>query len=778
LLIAGCSGAGSGLSHGEDLSREGEPIVSTTSAFVIQGAPNFAPGSGTFPEIPLNGAPSRQGTFTDYADFTMAFPAYSAQSAWTSQFPSNENMLSPMLLGTNGYIPQALARAGTDTNFVGATNDIAKVLDAWQSTVGGKITGPTTFSSKPFAGYPAVRGQWLREVKSPLTDYTYADPVALQEQRERGARLYCAARQAQFQQPATGVTMGSQPAFSINVLGQKVDFLVVEPTAVLAGPERFVGSSSDGAQAFEVPMEFGTRITPIRGLFGLDASLGEMRYPVALISGDSEVVNHDRFPGAPNSFDDTVTTTHVDAVESNGAYGDVATGPFTLLSWGPFAVKLSFDLKVTAGDTTAPPPFAFNDQRVLDTDGFIGGPFPAMRTGTLGMNTSGKVGYHDGAWNYDPPGAYAYVLPDGSTNPYWRVQITPWAPTYTRLFQDDDHLLGRANSMTLTATLTGEAGIDFGPLNATFDVSGSIEGNAAQAHMIQDALMAEKVPGDASMRPATSLTVRPRLLASAGFYAGATLHFKLDLGIFGTLSWDANLLNIGTAQNPINIASYDSGPWQESSALRIGTWSGVGQDPMNMPSVKSHLPESADYESFQEPVPSCLADTRPNPATPPACQPKKSTGPAAAPSTNLCAYIVGRSATGAPPPICQNIGMYAASMWPFSAADAAAILAFLCSPTSHQAAGYSGYYRQSNADTVSHIVDSNGLTALALRLRQAGVDASKAGVAQATIESSLQSLIGFGACDNNAVLLGPGQMFSWTDIPTEAPPVSPGGPCQ
>ena len=143
-------------------------------------------------------------------------------------------------------------------------------------------------STTGFSGYTPVRARWLESqwqpfflIPIPEKHYDYPDYLGFQDIRERGARLYCAARRAQIEQNSTTPSLGERVGYSFSLLGHTVDLLVLQSSVVVNGPQRCTGGSgdapdcpgsssgsapNDGAQSFEVPLLLGNLFTPIRGL--------------------------------------------------------------------------------------------------------------------------------------------------------------------------------------------------------------------------------------------------------------------------------------------------------------------------------------------------------------------------------------------------------------------------------------------------------------------------------------------------------------------------------
>jgi hypothetical protein len=182
-----------------------------------------------------------------------------------------------------------------DPAAIGDAFELFEKLQDFMPGASATVTKPDTPKSF-FFGYRPLRARWLGSqwgrpgplLFQPEKHYAYADSPPFRDVRMRGARLYCAARRAQLEQAGLPASLGERVGFSVSLVGHTIDFLVIEPTLALDGPERFTGAAGDLSRAFTVPFLLGTRVTPIRGL-GLPG-FGEIRVPLELVTGDSETV--------------------------------------------------------------------------------------------------------------------------------------------------------------------------------------------------------------------------------------------------------------------------------------------------------------------------------------------------------------------------------------------------------------------------------------------------------------------------------------------------------
>ena len=715
----------------------------------------------------------------------------------------------------------------TDT---GLTEDVFQLFKTAAEALGGDADVSIPSLHRSFLGYQPLRARWLRSQWgfgpgfSPFPKeklFSYQDPNVFQEIRERGARLYCAARAAQFEQGNTVSSLGQRAAFSVNVLGQQIDFLVMDSMMVLDGPERFTASgANDGAQAFEIPLQLGTRITPISFLDGFD----EIRAPLALVTGDSEVTNQadtrDILVGwnvscsAPIGFppigkctkipffvhqpsEQYQTVTHVDALLSADKAPSL-TAHFTLFFLGPVKVVLGIEpLQLTVGKLSA------ENTRVLDLP--LPG-WPAPRTGRLFENPQSGVQYHDGRWalrlpteiSGGPPLVW-FVEPDGETNPFWRAPfhlpfVSP-PPLDVRLFNDDDRAVVSTTGLQLNGTLAGVLGGSFGPFDVNLTVKGGINGMVNNDFVIREALRAAAL-GGSGMTPLTGLSIRPRMRANATLdETAATLHLSLHIDL-GITSIDIDITQKLLSIPSVSLASYNSDSAltknDEQYIFRLGTGSRDG-DVMKQPAAVSHLPGHAEFNSFDIDVDSCLADDTPNPPTPPPCQ----AIPASAepPSAQICAYgpALAGEAPGPfplplpqlpplPPGVCASPAAYVAGLGltPAQSDCVGGLLGFLCTPVSQQQA-WNGKSVVSKVLDLTNPAQGEALAYVAQICVQSFLPPGALELPDDELkqvaDSIANSLVQFGICTSDATLLSDDEVIGALTGSTP-PPLMPGPPCQ
>lgn len=649
------------------VATEAAALVSSTSPYAGTAV------EGTLPPLNLRGileSPPRgvlidengvyEGTFSNGVDLNAPLLT-SDRAAFRAACMSIPSAVAPAL-GT--HLDSALAASEVDLDRLDGG-----VVRAAFARLAATVTEPAGAGpQKTFTGYTPARARWLKGGTNRLGGWdSYPDPNHFNELRQRGARLYCAAREARMRMGAASLTMGEQTAFSVNILGKRIEFLAVEPTVTLGDPEAFGTAASDGAQVFKIPLLMGTRITPIRGL-GLP-SLGEIRNPVVLITGDSEVEtlsSAGTFLGRKIYRQHHHSLLHLDsaATTEQSINADKSVPLFQL---GPLKVDLTLNLKLDIGKTE-------RDNSRLWQGVPVGWPSVA-RVGWASTNALSKRQYHDGPW--EPPApepdrgtldsrfqyheiSYGYFSGAASLalspSPPFNRSADPFT---VRALQDDDHSLSTRTAITLNAGLRGSFLAEIGPFEAGLSVTGRLGGALGMRHLLRDSLYIQ------DNTPVAGLTVRPRIEADGWVDPlRAALTLRINLGIFGVINLDQVLFEVPR----IALAHFDTDTTRsfgESSTLRIGTGSRQG-NPMLAPDVSSHLPGGTEHASIPGGVGACLADTRPYPTEAPPCSPTVDSG--SLPQVQLCMFIRpplpldGGGGFALPENVCSDIDGYATSL--------------------------------------------------------------------------------------------------------------------
>jgi hypothetical protein len=699
------------------------------------------------------------------------------------------------------HLDEATAAAGgtldqLDSGGLGDAFDALETFNELLESFPGADPGPppvVTVDSRTCLDYTPVYGRWLagQWAKPPGSGFDvfygyHPSPRPFREQRERGARLYCAARAAQFAQGDTPASMGSQVGFSVSILGENIDFLVSDAALALDGPKRFTGGGvNDGAQAFEVPLLLATRFQPISFLPGFR----EVRVPVSLVSADSEVQTPTTLrllvkpgqavlPGYSKTYQ---TVSHADRILSATRAATLDGVKTEIFRAGPVAVAFDYLVTYVVGELDSS-----DNRRVIRFPGF-----PTSRSGRVWQQPGTGRRLHDGAWTLLLPGfgffpsgvptpTYA-VWPDGLQEAFWREPanfLTP-PPLDIRLLQSDDHAIESRNSLTLGGSLIGILGGSFGPLEVALEVVGTLTGSVTQSFPLRDALLAQD-QGEVRMTPITGLGVRARREAEATAKASAKLNLSLDL-LFDEISWVETLFTV----DPVTLAQYESDDAlppagtaaDDGASFRLGTGSRRG-DVMKKPVVWSHLPNPSggvELQSFDVGVDACLADPTPNPDTPLECDPLPAEG--GPPAKELCAYgptndLEQPFGAPLPPQVCDNVPGYLAQLPPAIVECAGSLLEFLCSPVRKQqplAGSFSEVVSHVLAVGTEELPNEAETTAFANAIETC---APSLGGAQAAAEK----LFDYKICEADGTLFEDDEIFA-AQNPTEAPPIQAASDC-
>ncbi|WP_437278794.1 hypothetical protein WME90_47600 [Sorangium sp. So ce375] len=764
-LAAGCLADAEPAPEAQDETGAGEqPIVSvgspvvgpsTTSATLPAAGMSAVPAST--PITDTSSSAIRLASFSNGAD--LAAGPTSDRASWRNAATTDPFSAPPAL---RTHLDEALASA--DAKVVAALDeaDARAVLADFAARFPGGLSASVT---QDFDGFAAARARWLKRSSEKAGTFNYPDPRLFSEARQRGARLYCAAREVQRQQSARRKrSMGRRALAELNLFGRTVDLLVMEPTVVLDGPERFTGSGvNDGAQAFVVPILAGGKLTPI-GNIGLPG-FGEMRAPLAFVSADGEVVNdasRDLTTGFFNRRFQTVT--HADAVVSRRAVVQPDPVRFPLFDIG--VVHVNFELKARADIGTLGTP---NERLLGHTTGTLPFGLTPRPTGPLGsIVTPFPVSWGDmpmmlnsGTPATPTPVAPAaglrwFLLSPSGAGDMGLMPVTN--PMLARMIQDDDHTFTVRHSAGMEAVLTAGAGLDIGIFAMWLDVSGGLGVNGGQEQVLRDAVVLE------NQQPVAMLSVTPRGFVNATYSAGIKLHLR-----FGPFGFDVPIVNTrGT------LAETTTGDWPEANRFRMGTGSGTGA-PLTQPNVLSHLPldPGGAFSSFPagNDVNTCLADTAPNPPTPPPCAADAPSG--TRPAVSIC--LTGRAVSGFPYPsnVCADPASYSSTLRAsgFSAAQAKCVesqLSLVCAPVSAQTSLTSVNHVTNIRFNPDGSVDTSAIGAEAEAVRaamQQCEDAFGAGAAR--------SLFGVEACDDHGKPFSPNQpLFSVTGGNTTIRPPS------
>lgn len=790
-------------------SRSGQPdevdTASTEQPLVVAAAPyrNNSPWS-IVPDLGVRGsAPSadplatdawsiHEATFSNGRDANA--PGAASPADWYpraagldwAQFES-----APAFIGDlDAAIAAAAPVLGELTDLTG----LATVLNSFPLPIHADPLPPTD----GFHGWAPVQARWLRSQYAvtsstgAMTQQVYADPAFGGEIRERGARLYCAARRAQFEQAArpSSITMGRQVALALSVLGHEIDLGVIEPTFTLDGARRFTGDgAADGAQAFAIPMLLGASLTPIDGV-GLPG-FGELRYPLVLIAGDTEVASAVA-PTTLHTGDWTICNPFF-GCRTTPTYSSVSPSDYLTITHAGAALGRSAQLTVTVPDT---PIFTLgvftlfvNGSGTLTIGG--GGPAAPVADHLLAGVPVG--------WPVPPRAGGLSVSP---WSPLYRYDDEPWSPTFDvdaplggtptfalpmagggatfgtsdpmlmRALADDDHHVAASTSVDLHVGGGGSVGFNLGIAAFTVTGSGEVHVGFGQDTRVRDGAL--DLMGNGSGYPMTALTVAPSTSATVGASFAVTLHVHIPL-VIDTI--DETLTIVSTSTD----TAWGSSPWPEANRALIATGSQYG-DPTYQPWAVSHLPSSSTppgsptyptFNSFDQDVRTCLADTTMYPPVPPGCPPAAH---GTTPHGNLCVFSgsrpfdgwIGNGAASSWAGACSDIPSHVDAILPGATAAQKQcyrdVVSALCLPASRE----QDWHGQHGISRIIDMVNPNiALDALADHCASAFVPVSAA--------TTFNRIFEFGACDDTARMLEPGDVITATPTPPGTPsPVTPG----
>ncbi|MEO8700085.1 MAG: hypothetical protein ABI867_08580 [Kofleriaceae bacterium] len=601
---------------------------------------------------------SHQARFTDGVNLAAAplvdpVSTTGKRTAWVEALRTvpNARFLQAPAFAT--HLSEALTDANTKLEDISSDSldDAANLLRA----IG--FTATMRDREQHFSAWTPPRARWLDSQWQvtrhpapayPETHYLYPTPSGLAATPQRGARLYCAAREMARNQ--TSGSLGEQVLLPLSILGQPIDIGVFEAFAFVDQPTKFTGGgATDGAQAFNVPLSFGMKVTPIRPF---TPALPELRYPFVLTTGDSELVTDvgadliyetkrcNAFFCVPVIQPDFryryKSIAHADTAVSSSQAMD-ATASIPLFWAGPLLVQLKLDASLGLGRAaplaTVPPtgrPFAHD--HLLD---LISPPIP-WPTPLRGGNASRE--YLDGPWRLNTAYVPADPLPhvfnllsvnDGVESFAGAVELAPTTALHASVVADDDHHVAPASELTIGGGLLGTVQLNISLASIKVEAEGRVFGTLGLAHEVRDGVLATTTATGTT--PMSGVTITPTGYGSANVQVRVTfeLHIKL---LFGSIDVSYDLIN-----EIAPIAAFES-PWSEEHRLRIGTES-IGGDPTQQPDVLSHHGAEALFASFPagQSVDQCLVDPRPSPPPPPRCGSTPATG--ITPRVNSCIYM-------------------------------------------------------------------------------------------------------------------------------------------
>ena len=617
---------------------ETEEIASSSEALVNTSYPKYT--TSTTSTLPAIG----HGTLTDPGD-TNVSAEYAHEGSYTDYYDLGA--------APKTTTDTAWAQAASSDQYASSTAFQSTLLSAHNSATSrapGLVASPdhpsisyTTKSWSPVEGR-WLRSKWVRPPRSIVERLqSYPDPHPVSDIRERGARLFCSARDAQFRQGNHAMSMGGINIGAFTLLGREFVPVRMEPLVSLQmdANSKHMTSSSDGAQAFDIPLALGVRTN----FFGLGRT--EARFPATILAGDSEVatranrrcIKKSFLGGCTYDYDRTYgSSTHASAVHVASASSSYKSPKFKLLEFGFARLFISGSSSQSFGLSTE------NDRVIAKSS-----PYLTARAGDELTNPLTNWLYDTRPWTaYSGIRGY-YTGFDGET------VTAPWlvGPTETRANQDDDHHTTFDSVYSVSFKPELEAGLNVGPVDVTVTTTGELKGTAIARHDISDSINLQDIAKHYDFGSVeydlkhvyADLAVRPRVEAGLTLQILVRLKIAVDVWFGSITIVDKNVIDTGS----LSLAHWDSedeGVYKEDASLRIG-YSDDTATAMKQPvNSRSHLVGAGEYKAFASTnVDQCLADPEPPPAGPGPCNAESS--PTTAPRAGFCLYEqVHRPASG------------------------------------------------------------------------------------------------------------------------------------
>ena len=544
--------------------------------------------------------------------------------------------------------------------------------------------------------FKPVFGRHLKSLTSLINSPTYQDPQLLAELTDRGARSYCAMRNAAIAAPS-----GSMPILQHDLataLFWKLGHTNADVTLMPVDDTKNRDLSQAGSQAFYVPLAVGAEVAPLKG--PLVPDFGELSHPLVWVTGDAEVL--DTEPGPFYSTQKYRDIEHYDVFSGISYSGSIGFHNLQLMDLGLFQVEMGGTITMLAG--------ALEDKKLANADSLVQAdlstplPWPSYRNGgdyydffglntifkdgtwlsprqtsfwvsALNQNTSYSLdspnsGIFDDALGLNPncinevgqPTAFDNLWGGSSANcgitPFPDKHTSSSAVTYTadqshaspmrfgtaaRWRNDDDRAFALRDSLKMKIDIDGAGGIDFGILAIQIMVQVSLDVTSYVDTMIREHLSG----GDrtlATLTPSTTagadqkflqsnVTVTPTGENSVGIDPLAVLlNFKL-----GPLPFIGTLQWEPTIFDLGDVLKLMSNPAipGEASRLRVGEFSELPPALASTTPLDSHFPGGSNFASMPETVAQCLAESKSGGHLP---TPKPPGPPPPAPPYGLCYY--------------------------------------------------------------------------------------------------------------------------------------------
>ncbi len=559
-------------------------------------------------------------------------------------------------------IPEARSTlaASYASNLDQTMNDYRKLLLAWPGISDSDVPEPTTSVTEWFRGYqPTQTRERVTEQKGKVLNNP--NPFVFEELRHRGARAYCAMREAARQQDNTGkYSQGSS---------SDVDFvewtLGSSRSKVAVGPV-WKDVTSHVANSFVIPIAIGSKIAPITG--PLMPSQAEVVHPVAWISGDSILASLEK-------GDVYLNTQHADGFLGQRVTGHLEADDLPIFSYGIINVKASitYDAEFGTPLATSQPTPSFDSELktgrgldiVADFAGQTAEAFaPPLRTYKLDKQVGGH--YQPSAVASDAPIAFHASIPlffapheDVLMSDPYKVDFLSYLGDLARYIGDDDRAITIGDRVSQKLTLEYGGGFNYsaGVFSISIGIAGdsTLDLTASRLTTIRDQVSTVEADRLIPAQNSTGLVPQSNVLVVPESKTTYTIDpltikaiFDLHADVFG-FHVDEHLEYKIYSAPSVDLGGQDQTIGSESSRLRVGTFTDYGYEygqPIKARKTYSHLPDPAisdeasvpafgSYNGTLKTVPACIDDTK----DPPGHVPPPTPGtPGTQPKLRECVY--------------------------------------------------------------------------------------------------------------------------------------------
>lgn len=584
--------------------------------------------AGPMPSIP--GGPANVSTGAMSTAVHLAGPPTEMGAGWQANVNADA-FTTPPAMAT--YLQEALAEVNAALEeSKPEVPELLMELSEWVHEL--ELGGPATTET---LGYIPERARWVSETASPSETTQFDPPAETLELRSRGRNLYCAAVNAQHHQFPI---LGRMSLLNMNLFGQRLRFMSLEPTATLAPPLRFDGQGAeDGAQAYVLPFAAGVRLTPVSFL----PSLPELRTPVFMLTAQSQVSNRADVQG--DSHTEWTTFSHADGFgATQREIGSLEVGPVVLFSVGLLEVTLGVELSAqTATCANATGASQCFEQGPTQVGRLLSGqPGVPSRDGGRTIPNAGlgiTFLYNDSAWEVlDSNGIFEAQAVNGHEGTSMRMGLED--PFAARAMQNNDKALDLLTSTSATVRLAaGTPELQVGPLHIEMAVSGGMTLTGSVAHRFREREETQIFRPSSDEfpqfdHPLTAFTITPTVQGDVSVSTEARLNIGLVVPLLGSIERSVRLWNESR-----DLGRFGGEGWPEANRVRLHTTL-RGEDGSYVKATQSHWYQKAF--STYGPAPDgtdCEGANVTEVTLPPPCEPT-SPGPvdAAVPHAELCFY--------------------------------------------------------------------------------------------------------------------------------------------